>query len=97
MKRAILISLFTIIYSQHSNAEYRVYQYVVKNKVNIKDAPNSHVIVSTLNPTTYIAYNGGSNLINVNLLRTWMCPGNTGQRLETCDSPYGRLPAEVLK
>ena len=97
MKKIILTTLLIIIYSKFSFAEYRVYQYVVKNKVNIKDAPNSHLIISTLNPTTYIAYNGGSNLINVDLLRTWTCSGNTGQRLKTCDSPYGRLPAEVLK
>jgi len=97
MKNIILTTLFTFIYAQSAVAEYRVYQYVVKNKINIKDAPNSHVIISTLNPRSYISYNGGSNLINVDLLRTWMCPGNTGERLKTCDSPYGRLPAEVLK
>jgi hypothetical protein len=97
MKKIILTTLLTLFFAHTAMAEYRVYQYVVKNKINIKDAPNSHVIISTLNPRSYISYNGGSNLINVDLLRTWMCPGFTGLRKKTCDSPYGRLPAEIIK
>lgn len=100
MKKLNILPLFIftlLLLSNSASAEYRVYQYVVKNKVTIKDAPNAHIVVSTLNPVTYLAYHGGSNLINVDLLRTWICPGNTGQRKETCSSPYGRLPAEVLQ
>lgn len=78
-------------------AEYRVYQYIVKNKIDTTDEVKANIITSTLDPTTYMAYNGGSNLINVNLLRTWLCPGNTGQYKETCESPYKKITKEALQ
>ncbi len=79
------------------NAEYRVYQYLIKNKVTIQDAPNSHLTISSLNPITYMAYHGGSNLVSVDLLRTWICPGYTGSQKNYCSSPYGKVPAGVLE
>lgn len=74
-----------------------MYQYVVKNKVQIKDAPNGHMVTSTLDPVSYIAYNGGKSLLEVDLLRTWICPGYTGLSKQTCNSPYGSLPEGVIK
>lgn len=83
--------------SFYSHAEYRVYQYVIKNKiVSAQDQSNSHVVISTLNPVSYVAYNGGSSLVSIDLLRTWMCPGDTSYRKNICNSPYGKLPEEVL-
>ena len=69
---------------------------MVKNKVQMKDSPNGHLVTSTLDPVSYIAYNGGQSLLAVDLLRTWICPGYTGEALQTCDSPYGKVPAGVL-
>lgn len=97
MIKTYLLPLFMIIFSANTFAEYRVYQYIVKNNVKIKDAPNGHLVISTLNPRSYLAYHGGSNLVNIDLLRTWMCPGNTGMNKPTCDSPYGELPKGVLQ
>jgi len=79
------------------NAEYRVYQYLVKDKVSVQDAPNSHLTVSSLNPSSYAAYHGGTNLVVVDLLRTWICPGYTGAEKDYCESPYGKVPAGVLE
>ncbi|MBC76819.1 MAG: hypothetical protein CME64_12465 [Halobacteriovoraceae bacterium] len=87
-----LLSLFTL----SSMAEYRAYQYVITQKVDIEDQPASSVVISTLDPTTYKTYNGGGSMIAVDLLRTWICPGHTGKR-SICPSPYAQLPAEILQ
>lgn len=76
-------------------AEYRVYQYIVKNNIDHIDSPKSHLVTSSLDPMSYKAYNGGSLLVSVDLLRTWICPGNTGQRKETCESPYKKLTKKL--
>lgn len=75
--------------------EYRAYQYVVVNKIPFEDQIKSSIVVSTLDPRTYISYHGGSRLVNVDLLRTWICPGYTGKR-GICPSPYGNIPEEIL-
>lgn len=72
-------------------AEYRAYQYLVFDKVTPNGAQPRGLITSTLDPRTYIAYNGGNGLVNVDLLRTWICPGHTGKKT-ICESPYGALP-----
>ena len=87
-----------LIFSSSVFAEYRVYQYIVKNKiVTAPDQNNSHFVTTTLNPVTYLAYNGGSNLYQIDLLRTWICPGFTGAKKEICKSPYEELTAGVLQ
>jgi hypothetical protein len=93
-----LILLVTFIICSNSQAEYRAYQYIVKNKINTaNDQPNGHIIVSTLNPVSYIAYHGGRQMLQVDLLRTWMCPGDTSYKKDICPSPYGQLPKEVVQ
>ena len=77
------------------NAEYRVYQYIVKNKVPTGPENQASYTVSTLNPRAYLAYHGGDPLITIDLLRTWICPGYTGKK-ETCKSPYKKLLEEAL-
>ena len=89
--------LFTLLCSQFAHAEYRVYQYIVKNKIKTaSDQPNSHIQTSSLNPVAFIAYNGGSRIVNVDLLRTWVCPGNTSHGKKICNNPYGAVPKELL-
>ena len=90
----ILIIPILLAFSFSANAEYRVYQYIVKNNIEHIDSPKNNLITSTLDPMSYLAYNGGSTIVSVDLLRTWMCPGNTGQRQETCESPYKKLSRE---
>jgi hypothetical protein len=68
--------------------EYRAYQYIVKDKITQSDAK---IITSSLNPTAYLAYNGSSSVIEVDLLRTWICPGHTGFKKDICPSPYKKL------
>lgn len=87
-----IISLFSF----PSIAEYRAYQYVITQKIQMQDQPVSSIVISTLDPTSYSAYNGGRSLISVDLLRTWICPGHTGKR-SICPSPYAQLPAEILQ
>ena len=92
-----LITTLLIAFSFQALAEYRVYQYVVTNNIDHIDSPKNNIITSSLDPTSYMAYNGGSTVLSIDLLRTWICPGNTGQRKDTCESPYKKLTKEILQ
>lgn len=41
-------------------------------------------------PTTYMAYYGSPEIQSFELIRTWACPGNTGQLRPPCLHPYER-------
>ena len=86
-----ILFVFTILISGTAFAEYRAYQYLVKTNdpyaVATKAAPQ--YIVSTLNPQMYKSYHGGS-FVNIDMLRTWICPGYTGSRMKVCDHPYDK-------
>lgn len=85
----ILITL-TFLVSQFANADYRVYQYILKNKLFTQQTATPLIRVSTLDPVSFVAYNGGAGSIKVDLVRTWRCPGNTSKK-QICPSPYGEL------
>lgn len=83
--------IFFTLFSLNTFAEYRVYQYIVTNKVDSSfEQPKSYTVKSTLNPNMYLAYHGGSQLINIDLIRTWRCVGNTSKK-KICPSPYAKL------
>ncbi|MBL7665715.1 MAG: hypothetical protein JNM93_11330 [Bacteriovoracaceae bacterium] len=84
----VLIFFISILVSMTAHAEYRVYQYLIKNRDSVQDRDVIYKEVSTLNPVAYVAYNGGSEAISVDLIRTWICPGYTGGKKEYCSSPY---------
>ncbi len=69
--------------------EYRVYQYYVRSKIQNITPQTTDLVTSTLNPTTYIAYHGGNESIEVNLLRSWQCMGNTSN-LPVCSISEGK-------
>lgn len=86
-----LLGLITLLLSSHAYSEYRVYQYMVKPKTQdflINDT-GAKLIKSTLNPVSFIAYNGGEGAVDLTLMRSWMCPGNTGKK-EFCPHPSQR-------
>lgn len=91
MKLKSLMGLLFLIFSFHSWAEYRVYQYLVRNTVKTPDTKDAHMITSSLDPMSFKAYHGGGRLVQVDLLRTWICPGYTGERAQYCPSPYDKL------
>lgn len=72
--------LLTALLSLPAFGEYRVYQYYVRSKIQNINPGNAELVTSTLNPTSYVSYHGGKDSIEVNLLRSWMCPGNTSKR-----------------
>lgn len=86
--RIIAFILFSVL-STALYAEYRVYQYYTVSKIqNLSNAPYE-IVTSTLDPKSYLAYHGGSESIELNLLRSWMCPGNTSKK-EVCTITDGR-------
>lgn len=89
MKKFVFTTLLMV--SVSAFAEYRAYQYIVKTNdpYAVATKAEAQYIVSTLNPQMYKSYHGGS-FIQIDLLRTWICPGYTGKRQEICDHPYDK-------
>lgn len=86
-KAALFLSI-TLMPSLAS-AEYRVYQYSI-DYLNIDNQIEKNVIISsTLDAKAYKSYYGIKQQ-NIQLLRTWICPGNTSQRA-ICLSPYEKM------
>ena len=86
--RAIIIS-FSLLPTHKAIAEYRAYQYILKSKVlnqSIQSSPMQSIVVSTLSPVSFVAYNGGESAIEATLINSWMCPGHTAKRA-TCKPP----------
>lgn len=80
---------FTLFLSSNLQAEYRVYQYLVKSAYLEIRGGDGHLVTSTLDPVTYKAYHGGQDSLVVELLRTWTCKGHTGNFQRPCLSPLG--------
>lgn len=90
----LLLILLTILAPLPTYAEYRVYQYLVKstNTQAMVNVAQARPILSTLNPVAFRAYHGGS-LVDLTLMRSWMCVGYTGQGEDVCPAPSERLEA----
>ena len=87
---SLIFSIFILVPKQ-AQAEYRVYQYFVKSKFNLPQDKEGHLVTSTLDPVSYIAYHGGLQSIEIDLLRTWVCKGHTGYFKNFCESPLDKL------
>lgn len=85
---ALIFFLFFLTYTNNLFGEYRVYQYIVKSKFDNAENKNASIVLDTLDPVSYVAYHGGSELISVELVRSWMCKGTTSNQKEYCASPY---------
>ena len=88
----ITLSIIHICLSSNVQAEYRVYQYLIKSKNSL--AQNHKTITSSLNPVAYLAYHGGNTAIDLEFIRTWICPGNTSNKIPHCQSPYEQLTSQ---
>tara|TARA_B100000886_G_C20244868_1_gene416191 strand:- start:389 stop:697 length:309 start_codon:yes stop_codon:yes gene_type:complete len=86
--RAIIVA-FLFAANLDAIAEYRAYQYILKSKIlnqSVESTPMQSIVVSTLSPVSFIAYNGGESAIEATLINSWMCPGYTA-KLGTCKPP----------
>jgi len=90
----IIALIFLIFISTSASAEYRVYQYVVKARSSFSINQKSYMVTSTLDPQSYLSYHGGNSTLKIDLIRTWMCKGNTSRR-EYCESPYSQMKLKV--
>jgi len=79
LKKAQAVALFMILNSSQAFCEYRVYQYYVRPKLQNIVQVSAELVTSTLDPISYVAYHGGRESIEVNLLRSWQCFGNTSK------------------
>lgn len=78
LKKYCILTL--LLYSSAIFAEYRVYQYYVRPKVQNLTNVGAELVTSTLNPVSYVAYHGGNSTVEVNLLRSWQCMGDTSEK-----------------
>lgn len=98
IKTTIFIFLLLIVTNiKFSSAEYRVYQYYLSQKDSKPNDPNGYVVTSTLGPVTYMTYYGGSTSIDVELLRTWICKGYTGNMQKHCKAPFEMMSTKKEK
>jgi hypothetical protein len=77
MNTALLTLTLSTLLCTNTYAEYRVYQYYVRPKVQNINPSKAELVTSTLNPRAYAAYHGGSLSIDLTLMRSWMCMGDT--------------------
>jgi hypothetical protein len=86
--------ILTLLLCTSALAEYRVYQYVIKAKNPFSINQKAYMVTSTLDPQSYLSYHGGPSTLKIDLIRTWMCKGNTSLR-EYCESPYSKMKREL--
>lgn len=94
MKKSLFIIL-TFLFALNSKAEYRVFQYYVKSKLEKSTDKKSYLVTSTLDPVSYISYHGGNTSIKVDLVRTWSCVGYTGGNQPLCKGPNELAQAKL--
>ena len=91
-KSFILVIFLAVMVLNKTHAEYRVYQYTVKARNPFSMDQKSHVVTSTLDPQSYLAYHGGSESHKIDLVRSWMCRGDTSNQA-VCRPPIARATA----
>lgn len=89
----LLSALALILITSTARAEYRVYQYQVKPRFAGEYQAKPHIVTSTLDPVSYLAYHGGETSIKVDLMRSWTCEGHTGGMQDYCAGPLERALA----
>ena len=77
-----------------SFGEYRVFQYYVRPKIKNITVVGSEIVTSTLDPIAYLAYHGGSESVEISLLRSWQCLGNTS-KAQICSLGDGQELKEI--
>lgn len=89
MQRLLAVFILALLYSTQAYSEYRVYQYYVRPKIQNLVPVGAELVTSTLDPLSYVAYHGGKDSVEVNLLRSWQCMGNTS-REQVCSISEGK-------
>lgn len=94
--KSFALLLFFFMAPTLTLAEYRVYQYYIKAKHPYGVDQEPYLVTSTLSPQGYLAYHGGGASLQIDLLRTWMCYGDTSYK-ETCAPPLSIDEQEIEK
>ena len=89
MEKKNFITLLLFLNSTLAFSEYRVFQYYVRPKIQNIVVVSSELVTSTLDPIAYVAYHGGQESVEVNLLRSWQCMGDTSKS-QICSISEGR-------
>lgn len=95
--RSMVIVLFlAVMIMTTTQAEYRVYQYTVKARNPFSMDVGAHVVTSTLDPQSYLAYHGGMETLKIDMVRSWMCYGDTSNK-QVCSPPIARSTASAAE
>lgn len=92
----MIFAIIVHLIISNAHAEYRVYQYYVRSKVQNLNPTTPTLVTSNLDPKSYIAYHGGRDSIEISLLRSWLCFGNTAKS-PYCTISEGKELSEEIK
>ncbi|MCF8058456.1 MAG: hypothetical protein K9K67_04115 [Bacteriovoracaceae bacterium] len=91
-KSFVILFFLAVMVFAEAKAEYRVYQFSVKARNPFSMDQKTHVVTSTLDPQSYVAYHGGETTLKIDLVRSWMCFGDTSNK-QVCKPPIARAGA----
>ena len=88
-----MMLLFLSALSSGVQAEYRLYQYLIRPlQTKISGVPSKpYRTTSSLDPVSYQSYHGGAQTQEIHLLQSWMCRGHTSKK-RPCPAPLDLLP-----
>jgi hypothetical protein len=97
MRFYFMISLAVVFNSTSTFASYRVYQLRLRHFDQTAKKKMSEVVVTTMDSEQYQSFHGGSNLMKVEMLDTWYCPGDTSHKkyCKKPKEPIDRGPASL--
>jgi len=83
------LALFVLGFSQAGHGAYRVYKLRVVS-YNERNRPSTQsAVLTTLDPNQYQNYHSGYGRMEVQLVDTWYCPGDTSFK-RYCSKPKDR-------
>jgi hypothetical protein len=75
--KSYIFFLLICFFSFFAYGEYRVFQYLIFKKDQVKAYPATF-ITTTLDPVSFSSYHGG--IASFELMRSWMCYGDTSRK-----------------
>ena len=97
MKNGWLFILLLHCLGSSAWASYRVYQLRLRHYDQIGKKKIDRVVLSFMDPRQYEAFHGGPATLQVDMVDTWYCPGDTSQKkyCKKPKEPAARWPANL--
>jgi len=90
-KPLFVVALVFALMVSKTHASYRVFQLRVRHYDQTAKKKIVRTLLTVLDPVQYESFNGGPNVMKVEMLDTWYCPGDTSRKR------YCKKPKEPLE